>query len=264
MCGIAGILGLGGRPVALDELRAMCGMLVHRGPDDDGFYLDAGVGLAMRRLSHHRPRVGPAAGAQRGRHGLGGLQRRDLQLPRAAARARGARPHLRDDAPTPRSSSTSTRSAAPDCVDKLRGMFAFAVWDAREAAAPARARPPRHQAALLRRGRRAALLRLRAEGAPGAARRRAASSTGPRSGICSPAWRRRPTQSIVAGVQKLEPGHRLIARPGAPPARRALLGRALRARPRAERGAARRAAARARRRVGPPAPGERRARSAPS
>ena len=51
MCGIAGILGGGGRPVELDELRAMSGMLVHRGPDDDGYYLDASVGLTMRRLS---------------------------------------------------------------------------------------------------------------------------------------------------------------------------------------------------------------------
>ena len=51
MCGIAGILGLGGRPVELDELRAMSGMLVHRGPDDDGYFLDASVGLTMRRLS---------------------------------------------------------------------------------------------------------------------------------------------------------------------------------------------------------------------
>jgi len=51
MCGIAGILGLGGRRVELEELRAMSGMIVHRGPDDDGYFLDASVGLTMRRLS---------------------------------------------------------------------------------------------------------------------------------------------------------------------------------------------------------------------
>ena len=60
------------------------------------------VGLGMRRLSHHRPRDRPAAGAQRGRHGLGRLQRRDLQLPRAAARPGGARPHASARRPTPR------------------------------------------------------------------------------------------------------------------------------------------------------------------
>src|SRR5438552_1460482 len=50
MCGIAGILSLGGRPVAPEEVRAMCGTLVHRGPDDDGFHVGADGGVGMRRL----------------------------------------------------------------------------------------------------------------------------------------------------------------------------------------------------------------------
>src|SRR5258708_8781559 len=51
MCGIAGIVGLGGQPVYERELRAMWSVMVHRGPDDEGVYLDSGAGLAMRRLS---------------------------------------------------------------------------------------------------------------------------------------------------------------------------------------------------------------------
>ncbi len=51
MCGIAGIVSLNGRPVRSDEIRAMCSVLIHRGPDDEGFYFGEGIGLGMRRLS---------------------------------------------------------------------------------------------------------------------------------------------------------------------------------------------------------------------
>src|SRR5204863_9112497 len=51
MCGIAGIISFDGSPVYLEELRAMCGAIAHRGPDDEGFYLGTGAGLGMRRLS---------------------------------------------------------------------------------------------------------------------------------------------------------------------------------------------------------------------
>src|SRR5688572_25191196 len=51
MCGIAGIIRWDGAPVAEAELRAMCGAMTHRGPDDQGLYISGGVGLGMRRLS---------------------------------------------------------------------------------------------------------------------------------------------------------------------------------------------------------------------
>src|SRR5438477_7238061 len=51
MCGIAGILSLDGRPVAAEDVRSMCDAIVHRGPDDEGFFIRPDVGLGMRRLS---------------------------------------------------------------------------------------------------------------------------------------------------------------------------------------------------------------------
>src|SRR3989442_14193004 len=51
MCGIAGLVSFDRAPVGADELRRMCAVMTHRGPDDEGFYLDTGVGLGMRRLS---------------------------------------------------------------------------------------------------------------------------------------------------------------------------------------------------------------------
>ena len=52
MCGIAGVAPLGGAdPSSLDQLRAMCDTLVHRGPDAAGLDVRCGVGLGMRRLA---------------------------------------------------------------------------------------------------------------------------------------------------------------------------------------------------------------------
>jgi asparagine synthase (glutamine-hydrolysing) len=56
MCGIAGFADVSGAtPQSLDRdrqrLKSMCDVMRHRGPDDDGFYVEPGVGLGMRRLS---------------------------------------------------------------------------------------------------------------------------------------------------------------------------------------------------------------------
>ena len=52
MCGIVGICDLGGAPPAEEAtLRAMLGMIRHRGPDQFGIYLDEHVGLGNARLS---------------------------------------------------------------------------------------------------------------------------------------------------------------------------------------------------------------------
>ena len=61
-------------------------------------------------------------------------------------------------------------------VERLNGMFGFALWDAPAADAAGRARPPRHQADLLARRRPARRVRLRGQGPAGAARRARARS----------------------------------------------------------------------------------------
>lgn len=52
MCGICGIYGATGLPEDSGALtRAMCDVIIHRGPDEDGYYADGPVSLGMRRLS---------------------------------------------------------------------------------------------------------------------------------------------------------------------------------------------------------------------
>ena len=56
MCGIAGFADVaapGSRTLDADRTRikAMCDVIRHRGPDDEGFHVEPGVALGMRRLS---------------------------------------------------------------------------------------------------------------------------------------------------------------------------------------------------------------------
>ena len=52
MCGICGVYGFDGLgPEAGEVTKKMCSVMVHRGPDDEGYYADNKVALGMRRLS---------------------------------------------------------------------------------------------------------------------------------------------------------------------------------------------------------------------
>jgi len=50
MCGICGIYNKTAQPPAYEDLKKMCDVMVHRGPDDEGYYISESVGIGMRRL----------------------------------------------------------------------------------------------------------------------------------------------------------------------------------------------------------------------
>jgi asparagine synthase (glutamine-hydrolysing) len=131
MCGIAGkVYHQQERPVKLETLAAMCQTLVHRGPDDEGFYLEGNVGLAMRRLSiidldtgkqpiHNED--GTVWTVFNGEiYNFPELQR-DL-------RARGHRFYTRTDTEV---IVHLYEDYGVDFIRRLNGMFAIAVWDER-------------------------------------------------------------------------------------------------------------------------------------
>jgi len=135
MCGLAGILAFGDtRPVAEDEVRAMRDAIVHRGPDGAGLWLapDGRIGLGHRRLAIvdlSDAAAQPMADAD------GTVQlvyngeiynhaelRRELE-------ARGHR--FRTDHSDTEVVVHGYREWGIDCIDRFRGMFAFALWDTR-------------------------------------------------------------------------------------------------------------------------------------
>jgi asparagine synthase (glutamine-hydrolysing) len=129
MCGIAGSLQLRPERLASREVvERMCGVLRHRGPDDDGVLIDGALGMGMRRLSI----IDLATGAQPLANEDGSVwtvfngEIYNYPELRAGLEARGHRftttsdteviVHLYED-------------HGVDLVHHLEGMFGLAVWD---------------------------------------------------------------------------------------------------------------------------------------
>jgi len=129
VCGIAGIVRWDGRPVAEGDVRAMCQAMVHRGPDEEGVYLGAGVGLGMRRLSI----IDLEGGQQPISNEDGSIW---VVFNGEIYNHQELRRQLTRDGHTFRTASdTETivhlyEDLGPRAVERLRGMFAFALWDA--------------------------------------------------------------------------------------------------------------------------------------
>jgi asparagine synthase (glutamine-hydrolysing) len=130
MCGIAGVMEFRGERVELETLGQMCAAMVHRGPDDDGFYRAGPVGLGMRRLSI----VDLATGHQPLNNEDGSVW---IVFNGEIYNHAALRQKLQEQGHQYRThSDTETivhlyEEYGPECVQHLRGMFAFAIWDAR-------------------------------------------------------------------------------------------------------------------------------------
>ncbi|NOT34365.1 MAG: asparagine synthase (glutamine-hydrolyzing) [Candidatus Eisenbacteria bacterium] len=128
MCGIAGVFDpAGGRPAA-EWLDQACARLAHRGPDDDGVHLEDGVGLAFRRLAI----VDLATGAQPLSNETGdvwivfnGEIYNHVEL-RRELEGHGHRYRTLSDT---ESIVHGYEQWGDAVVEHLRGMFAFAIWD---------------------------------------------------------------------------------------------------------------------------------------
>jgi asparagine synthase (glutamine-hydrolysing) len=135
MCGIAGWLTRPGQLLPNGALREMSRLLVHRGPDDDGIYVEAseGIALAHRRLSiidlthdSHQPMVDAHTGVALAYNGeLYNFRelRRELQARGHVFRSQG-------DTEVVLRSYIEWGCAS---FERFAGMFALAIWDQRSA-----------------------------------------------------------------------------------------------------------------------------------
>jgi asparagine synthase (glutamine-hydrolysing) len=130
MCGIAGIIAPEGAAPGRETLAAMASAIAHRGPDGEGFFLRHRAGLAHRRLAI----IDLSTGDQPMCNEDGSLWivfngeiynhldlRRDLE----------AKGHRFATASDTEAILHAFEEYGPECVSRLRGMFAFAIWDER-------------------------------------------------------------------------------------------------------------------------------------
>ena len=150
MCGIVGCLAL-----AIDAdpdqawVASATQRIAHRGPDDEGFYSDHDVALGYKRLAVVDLSPGghqPMRSAD-GRYWIvfDGEIYNYVELGTACRRGRGAAGSSCDSEVL---LETYAR-VGKDVVHRLRGMFAFAIWDSWTRGAVLRPGPVRHQAVLL-------------------------------------------------------------------------------------------------------------------
>ena len=129
MCGIAGIFHAETpKPVDSRRVERMCDAMTHRGPDGSGVWTDAGIGLGHRRLS-----VIDLEGSPQPMHSVDGQAvisfngeiynyrelRRELEL-------EGSRFNTEGDTEV---ILAAWQRWGVDCLRRLDGMFAFAIWD---------------------------------------------------------------------------------------------------------------------------------------
>jgi asparagine synthase (glutamine-hydrolysing) len=127
MCGIAGIFRQDGQATNASTIRSMCDAMVHRGPDAGGYIAEEGIALGHRRLSI----IDLSDAANQPFTDVSG--RYTLVFNGELYNYREVRRML-PDYPFRTSSDTEVLVAAfaawgQACIDRFKGMFAFAVWD---------------------------------------------------------------------------------------------------------------------------------------
>lgn len=131
MCAIAGIMNFSEEEPAMEALKKMTDAMIHRGPDHAGYWTAPGIGLGFRKLSGHQQ-------IEQSRP----LTNEDGQIAIVFDGAIYNHQALRADLMN-RGHQFKTESDAEvivhlyeedgeDCVKHLRGMFSFAIWDARQ------------------------------------------------------------------------------------------------------------------------------------
>ena len=128
MCGICGVLA--DEPVSENILRSMTACLAHRGPDSDGFHIDGGLGLGFRRLAIIDLATGdqPIFSEDRGVVTIFNGEIYNYRALRAELERAG---HVFQTQTDTEVLVHGYEAWGTALVERLRGMYAFAIWDAR-------------------------------------------------------------------------------------------------------------------------------------
>jgi len=132
MCGIAGILDLKGNNIDNALLKAMCDTMIHRGPDDEGYYFSnkpgASIGLGHRRLSIIDLKTGhqPVHNENKNIWVIHNGEIYNFMKLRDSLEKKGHIFYTHSDTEV---IVHAYEEYGEDVVHHLRGMFAFCIWD---------------------------------------------------------------------------------------------------------------------------------------
>jgi asparagine synthase (glutamine-hydrolysing) len=131
MCGITGIVRRDGAQIDRELLQRMNDAIRHRGPDEDGYYLNDGVGLAMRRLAIIDLKSGqqPIHNADATAWIVYNGEIYNYRELRKKLEALGHRFYTDSDT---EAVVHAYDEYGTDCPRHLRGMFALAIWNERD------------------------------------------------------------------------------------------------------------------------------------
>src|SRR5436305_1525950 len=128
MCGIAGIVNHNERAVDRSVLARMCDAIRHRGPDDEGSYVNETVGLTMRRLAIIDLKSGqqPIHNRDRSAWIVFNGEIYNYKEFREQLEKLGHTFYINSDT---EAIILAYDEYGAECPKHLRGMFAFAIWD---------------------------------------------------------------------------------------------------------------------------------------
>ena len=133
MCGIAGFISTspGRDDERMSRLDAMCKVITHRGPDEQGTAIEGRAALGMRRLSIIDLATGqqPIYNADRSKLIVFNGEIYNYLEIKSDLEARGHKFRTNSDT---EAILLAYEEFGADCLNLLRGMFAFAIWDTRE------------------------------------------------------------------------------------------------------------------------------------
>lgn len=128
MCGIAGYVNAADRPAEERIVDAMCQTILHRGPNDQGLLVDGQVGIGMRRLSI----IALSTGHQPISNEVGTIWivfNGEIYNYQELAKDLAKRGHTFKTTSDTEVIVHLYEEYGEACVNHLRGMFAFAIWD---------------------------------------------------------------------------------------------------------------------------------------
>src|SRR5215510_4761120 len=129
MCGLSGFVSLDQRRAEPDLLRRMTATLRHRGPDEEGYYVDGPVALGHRRLKIIDLATGrqPVANENGMIHVVLNGEIYNFRGLTETLKARGHRFTTSSDTEV---IVHAYEEYGEDCLAHFNGMFAFVLWDA--------------------------------------------------------------------------------------------------------------------------------------